>query len=455
MPHFPSLPGPIGVFDSGYGGLTILRQIRETLPAYDYIYLGDNARTPYGTRSFEIVYEFTRQAVVRLFEMGCPLVILACNTASAKALRSIQMNDLPRMDASRRVLGVIRPTVESIGAVTQTRHVGVLATSGTIKSESYPMEIHKLFPDITVYGQACPMWVPLVENDEAHGPGADYFVQKYIDELLQKDERIDTAILGCTHYPLLLQEGLPPPPPRNGRPLYARRHVSLLHHGSRREVCRIGLALPEPGRRSETHPAGVSLLLFHRLPRLLPTVEAAFQLENFVTGLAQHLGSLLAALAATAIKSHGMVFAQQRIGHDGKLLIQHVNVKAPGNVTFGILGRGTHIEALHLWVGNDGTKIIHRKALIRPVLLLARAKKGEKKSHDSQVHFYHSNHIKTNFLFSAPSHTHSRKGIVRHSFTGDGQEAHPPRGRSAALARKRQGCCSDKARPLSASCPTP
>ena len=174
MPHFPSLPGPIGVFDSGYGGLTILRQIRETLPAYDYIYLGDNARTPYGTRSFEIVYEFTRQAVVRLFEMGCPLVILACNTASAKALRSIQMNDLPRMDASRRVLGVIRPTVESIGAVTQTRHVGVLATSGT--------------------------------NDEAHGPGADYFVQKYIDELLRKDERIDTAILGCTHYPLLLQK---------------------------------------------------------------------------------------------------------------------------------------------------------------------------------------------------------------------------------------------------------
>ena len=185
---------------------TVLIFLCETLPAYDYIYLGDNARTPYGTRSFEIVYEFTRQAVVRLFEMGCPLVILACNTASAKALRSIQMNDLPRMDASRRVLGVIRPTVESIGAVTQTRHVGVLATSGTIKSESYPMEIHKLFPDITVYGQACPMWVPLVENDEAHSPGADYFVQKYIGELLQKDERIDTAILGCTHYPLLLEK---------------------------------------------------------------------------------------------------------------------------------------------------------------------------------------------------------------------------------------------------------
>ena len=204
MPHFPSSPGPIGVFDSGYGGLTILRDIRKALPEYDYIYLGDNARAPYGTRSFEIVYEFTLQAVVRLFEMGCHLVILACNTASAKALRSIQMNDLPRLDAARRVLGVIRPTVESIGTVTQTRHVGVLATAGTIKSESYPMEIRKLFPDITVYGQACPLWVPLVESGEADGPGADYFVRKYIDELLRKDERIDTAILGCTHYPLLL-----------------------------------------------------------------------------------------------------------------------------------------------------------------------------------------------------------------------------------------------------------
>ena len=206
MPHFHSLPGPIGVFDSGYGGLTILRDIREALPGYDYIYLGDNARAPYGTRSFEIVYEFTRQAVVRLFEIGCHLVILACNTASAKALRSIQMNDLPQMDPTRRVLGVIRPTAESIGSVTQTRHVGVLATAGTIKSESYPLEIRKLFPDITVHGQACPMWVPLVENDEAHGPGADYFVRKYIGELLRKDGRIDTAILGCTHYPLLLEK---------------------------------------------------------------------------------------------------------------------------------------------------------------------------------------------------------------------------------------------------------
>ena len=204
MQPFSSLPGPIGVFDSGYGGLTILSKIRESLPQYDYIYLGDNARAPYGTRSFEIVYEFTRQAVFKLFEMGCQLVILACNTASAKALRSIQQHDLPRWDAARRVLGVIRPTVESIGSVTHSRHVGVLATAGTIKSESYPMEIHKLFPDITVYGQACPLWVPLVENNEALGDGADYFVRKNIAELLQKDNRIDTVILGCTHYPLLL-----------------------------------------------------------------------------------------------------------------------------------------------------------------------------------------------------------------------------------------------------------
>lgn len=198
------IPGPIGVFDSGYGGLTILSKIRETLPQYDYIYLGDNARTPYGTRSFEIVYEFTLQAVNKLFEMGCHLVIIACNTASAKALRTIQMNNLPHLDPQRRVLGVIRPTVECIGSITHSRHVGVLATAGTIKSESYPMEIHKLFPDIHVSGEACPMWVPLVENNEAQSPGADYFIQKYIDALLHKDQQIDTVILGCTHYPLLL-----------------------------------------------------------------------------------------------------------------------------------------------------------------------------------------------------------------------------------------------------------
>lgn len=202
-------PGPIGVFDSGYGGLTILSKIREVLPQYDYLYLGDNARTPYGTRSFEVVYEFTRQAVAKLFEMGCHLVILACNTASAKALRTIQMNDLPQWDAHRRVLGVIRPTVECIGSLTRSRHIGVLATSGTIRSESYPLEIHKLFPDIEVTGQACPMWVPLVENDEASRPGADYFVQKYINELLTRDQQIDTVILGCTHYPLLLPKIAP------------------------------------------------------------------------------------------------------------------------------------------------------------------------------------------------------------------------------------------------------
>lgn len=202
--NLPTLPGPIGVFDSGYGGLTILSKIREALPEYDYIYIGDNARTPYGTRSFEIVYEFTLQAVTKLFEMGCHLVILACNTASAKALRSIQMNDLPQMDPARRVLGVIRPTIECIGSITHSRHVGILATTGTIKSESYPLEIHKLFPDIQVQGEACPLWVPLVENNETEGEGTDYFIRKYIDELLAKDKLIDSVILGCTHYPLLL-----------------------------------------------------------------------------------------------------------------------------------------------------------------------------------------------------------------------------------------------------------
>lgn len=202
--NLPTTPGPIGVFDSGYGGLTILSKIREALPQYDYIYLGDNARAPYGTRSFEIVYQFTLQAVTKLFEMGCHLVILACNTASAKALRSIQMNDLPTLDPTRRVLGVIRPTVECIGNITRNGHVGILATAGTIKSESYPLEIRKLYPDISVSGVACPLWVSLVENNEATGPGADYFVRKYIDQLLTLDPLTDTVILGCTHYPLLL-----------------------------------------------------------------------------------------------------------------------------------------------------------------------------------------------------------------------------------------------------------
>ena len=203
---------PIGIFDSGYGGLTILHGIRQLLPEYDYLYLGDNARAPYGSRSFDVVYEFTRQAVSRLFGMGCPLVILACNTASAKALRTIQQHDLPLMNGgqaqeatpTRRVLGIIRPTAEVIGSLTQSRHVGVLATEGTIKSGSYNMEICKLHPDITVTGVACPMWVPLVENNEADSPGADYFVKKRIDQLMRQDPLIDAVILGCTHYPLLM-----------------------------------------------------------------------------------------------------------------------------------------------------------------------------------------------------------------------------------------------------------
>ena len=202
--HLSNTPGPIGVFDSGYGGLTILDKIREVLPEYDYIYLGDNARAPYGTRSFEVVYEFTRQAVNKLFDIGCHLVILACNTASAKALRSIQMNDLPGIDPARRVLGVIRPTVECVGEISKNQHIGVLATAGTIRSESYPLEIHKLFPEIQVSGTACPMWVSLVENNESQDEGADYFIRKYIDQLLSKDPQIDTVILGCTHFPILL-----------------------------------------------------------------------------------------------------------------------------------------------------------------------------------------------------------------------------------------------------------
>lgn len=198
--------GPIGVFDSGYGGLTILEGIRRVLPEPDYLYLGDNARAPYGTRSFEVVYQFTRQAVMRLFEMGCPLVILGCNTASAKALRTIQQRDLPRVAPDRRVLGIIRPTVEAIGSITRTGHIGIFGTPGTIRSESYNMEIAKLYPRFVTTGQECPMWVSLVENRESDGPGADYFVEKYIDLLLHRDKKIDTALLGCTHYPLLLRK---------------------------------------------------------------------------------------------------------------------------------------------------------------------------------------------------------------------------------------------------------
>ncbi|MDR1881346.1 MAG: glutamate racemase [Prevotella sp.] len=199
--------GSIGVFDSGYGGLTILSEIQSLMPEYDYCYLGDNSRAPYGSRSFDIVYEFTRQAVLRLFEMGCNLVVLACNTASAKALRTIQQKDLPLLiNTDKRVLGVIRPTAEIVGSITKSRHVGILGTTGTIQSESYPIEINKLFPDIQVTGEACPMWAPLVENREYQNEGADYFIKKNLDNILSKDPQIDTLILGCTHYPLLLDK---------------------------------------------------------------------------------------------------------------------------------------------------------------------------------------------------------------------------------------------------------
>lgn len=197
------MQAPIGVFDSGYGGLTILSEMRRLLPGYDYLYLGDNARAPYGTRSFDIVYRFTLQAVKELFNRGCPLVILACNTASAKALRTIQQNDLPGIDPTRRVLGVIRPTVETLAELKSSGHIGLFATPGTVRSDSYRMEVAKLFPEMTLTGHACPMWVPLVENNEADGDGADYFVKKDVDKLMEADPKIDTVILGCTHYPLL------------------------------------------------------------------------------------------------------------------------------------------------------------------------------------------------------------------------------------------------------------
>lgn len=193
----------IGIFDSGYGGLTILRDIRDRLPLYDYIYLGDNARNPYGSRSFEIVYEFTLQAVKELFRRDCKLIILACNTASAKALRSIQQNDLHLIDPSRRVLGVIRPTVEAIPQISDSKHIGILATPGTVRSNSYSLELHKLSPKLVVTEHACPMWVPIVENNEITSPGAHYFIKKELDALMAKDPLIDTVILGCTHYPLL------------------------------------------------------------------------------------------------------------------------------------------------------------------------------------------------------------------------------------------------------------
>lgn len=212
---------PIGVFDSGYGGLTILKEIVAKMPQYDYMYLGDNARSPYGNRSFETVYHFTWECVKQLFRNGCRLVILACNTASAKALRTIQQNDLATIDPIYRVLGVIRPTTEIIGRFSQTKHVGILATNGTVTSESYLIEIEKFFPDLRVYQQACPMWVPLVENNEYNQPGADYFVKEYSNQLLQQSPEIDTMLLACTHYPLLMDKIRQ----------YTPAHITLLSQG--------------------------------------------------------------------------------------------------------------------------------------------------------------------------------------------------------------------------------
>jgi len=197
---------PIGVFDSGFGGLTVLNSIIQSLPQYDYIYLGDNARTPYGNRSFETVYEYTREAVDWLFKNNCRLVILACNTASAKALRNIQQKDLITYGDNHKVLGIIRPVTEVLDNYSKTKHVGILATQGTVNSESYIIEIKKFFPEMTVVQEACPIWVPLVESLEYKSSGADFFVQKHIVQLLKKDPLIDTIVLGCTHYPLLIDK---------------------------------------------------------------------------------------------------------------------------------------------------------------------------------------------------------------------------------------------------------
>ena len=221
--------GPIGIFDSGYGGLTILKEIQKKLPNYDYIYLGDNARAPYGTRSFETVYQYTLECVKELFAKGCHLVIIACNTASAKALRNIQQLDLPKIAPDKRVLGVIRPTTELVGKYTKTNHIGVLGTSGTVNSESYPIEIHKFFPEIKVFQEACPIWVNIVENNEIETEGADFFIQKNLKSLFSKSDKIDTVILGCTHYPLLIDK----------IKKYLPKNISILSQG---EIVANGLA---------------------------------------------------------------------------------------------------------------------------------------------------------------------------------------------------------------------
>jgi glutamate racemase len=197
---------PIGIFDSGYGGLTIMKEIVAKLPQYDYIYLGDNARAPYGNRSFDTVYHYTLECVKWFFQQGCPLVVLACNTASAKALRSIQQNDLEKIAPGNRVLGVIRPTTEVIGNYTESRSIGILGTTGTVQSGSYEIEVHKFFPDVKVHQEACPMWVPLIENNEHHSKGADYFVRKHIENLIESAPDVDTILLACTHYPLMMDK---------------------------------------------------------------------------------------------------------------------------------------------------------------------------------------------------------------------------------------------------------
>jgi glutamate racemase len=212
---------PIGIFDSGYGGLTVMKEIVNRLPQYDYLYLGDNARAPYGTRSFESIYQYTLECVKHLFDAGCPLIILACNTASARALRTIQQKDLAGTTPTGRVLGIIRPTAEIIGEYTQTRHIGIVGTSGTVKSESYVIEINKIYPDIQVYQEACPMWVPLVENDEYNNAGSAYFVKKHLDKLFSRSPQIDTILLGCTHYPLLM----------NTIKSFVPEHVNVLSQG--------------------------------------------------------------------------------------------------------------------------------------------------------------------------------------------------------------------------------
>lgn len=267
---FDKAPGPIGVFDSGYGGLTILREIRRRLPEYDYLYLGDNARAPYGTRSFDIVYEFTRQAVEELFNRGCHLVILACNTASAKALRSIQQHVLPVTDPDRRVLGVIRPTVEILSEMTKTDHIGLLATPGTVRSHSYAMEVEKLNPEMKITEKDCPMWVPLVETGEFNGPGADYFVKKYIDAILEEDPAIDTLILGCTHYPLLL------PKIRQ----YTPEHIRILPQGELVAESLADYLRRHPKMERECTKGGTIEFLTTESPEKFDTLASLFMQSN-------------------------------------------------------------------------------------------------------------------------------------------------------------------------------